>query len=200
MNTEKKEKPTVCYPVVVEGKYDKAKLSSLFEAQILITNGFGVFKDREKRALFLRLAQKSPIIVFTDSDSGGMLIRKYFKNLLPADRQIHLYVPPVKGKEKRKSSPSKEGLLGVEGSDSETIRKLFAPYVTQEGVNIDTKTKGQPLSRREFYERGYSGEEHSAEKRRRLCQKCALPENLSSAALLEALNLLYSREELEKLL
>ena len=145
------KKPHLCYPVAVEGKYDKIKLESLFEGEFFVTNGFSFFKDEGKKALFRRLAEKTPIIVFTDSDSAGRLIRNHFKGILPADRLIHLYIPQVKGKEKRKSAPSKEGYLGVEGSDSALLRSIFAPYIlkTEEysARGGPFGKKGEPLKR-----------------------------------------------------
>lgn len=210
MTEHKEQKKTLLYPVIVEGKYDKIKLSSLFEGQILQTDGFGVFKNEEKKAFFLRLSKNTPLIVFTDSDGGGLVIRNYFKSLLPADRVIHLYIPRVKGKEARKSAPSKEGFLGVEGTDAEILRRIFAPYLYDPTAQSEhPASKGCPtampaqkgsLSRITLYELGYDGAEGSKEKRQALLKKCDLPPTLSTKAMLEALNLLYTDEELEKLL
>ncbi len=210
MPQELKARPRLRYPVAVEGKYDKIKLESLFEGEFFVTNGFSLFKDQGKKTLFRRLAEKTPIIVFTDSDSAGRLIRNHFKGILPADRLIHLYIPQVKGKERRKSAPSREGYLGVEGSDSALLRSIFAPYVLGEepveegGESPFQKSscpqKGNPLKRSELYELGYEGGTGSREKRKELLRLCGLPDNLSTAAMLEALNLLYTREELERLL
>lgn len=199
-------KPTLLYPVAVEGKYDKIKLDSLFEGKIFTTGGFSLFNDAEKRGFFKKLAEKSPVIVFTDSDSGGAQIRNLMKNLLPPDRQIHLYIPQIEGKEKRKPHPSKQGFLGVEGIDGDLLRKIFAPYTAdRDGANAADipalpPDRGAPLRRIDLYERGYEGAEGSREKRKALCRRCSLPENLSTTALLDALNLLYGRDELEKLL
>ncbi|MBQ8911395.1 MAG: DUF4093 domain-containing protein [Clostridia bacterium] len=214
MTEHKEQKKTLLYPVIVEGKYDKIKLSSLFEGQILQTDGFGVFKNEEKKAFFLRLAKNTPLIVFTDSDGGGLVIRNYFKSILPADRVIHLYIPQVKGKEARKSAPSKEGFLGVEGTDAEILRRIFAPYLydptAQSESNAPSSCPAAPtalpplkkgtLSRITLYELGYDGAEGSKEKRQALLKKCNLPSTLSTKAMLEALNLLYTDEELEKLM
>jgi ribonuclease M5 len=198
MEKNNERKPALLYPVIVEGKYDKIKLSSLFEGQILQTDGFGVFKNEEKRIFFKKLAERSPLIVFTDSDGGGLVIRNYFKSILPKDRVIHLYIPQVKGKEARKSAPSKEGFLGVEGTDSEILRNIFAPYLLLEGQAPPQK-RGT-LTKLTLYELGYDGGDGSKEKRQALLQKCGLPSTLSTKALLEALNLLYTDEELEELL
>ena len=225
---EGKAKPTLLYPVAVEGKYDKIKLDSLFDGRIFTTGGFSLFNDEEKRRFFRRLAEKTPVIVFTDSDSGGAQIRRLFKDLLPPDRQIHLYIPQIKGKEKRKKAPSKQGFLGVEGIDGDLLRGIFAPF-TAEGANAADSgsgalpddasgasangaqtaaarlfpappSRGEPLRRIDLYKRGYEGAENSKEKRQALAERCGLPQNLSTTALLDALNLLYDREELEKML
>ena len=190
------QKPVLLYPVIVEGKYDRIKLSSLFEGQFIETSGFGVFKDKEKQSFFRRLAERSPLILLTDSDSAGMMIRNRLKSLIPKDRLIHLYIPQVSGREKRKNAPSKEGFLGVEGSDADLLRTLLAPYT----ADAAKRPCGLPLRRIELYEKGYDGTPDAGEKRKSLCKRLSLPENLSTSALLDALNLLYTREELEKIL
>ncbi|MBQ8399926.1 MAG: DUF4093 domain-containing protein [Clostridia bacterium] len=200
------EKPILCYPVVVEGKYDQIKLSSLFEGQIFTTEGFGIFKNEEKKAFFKRLAGRTPLIVFTDSDGAGLVIRNYFRSILPAEKVIHLNIPQVQGKEARKSAPSKEGFLGVEGIDAQLLRTLFAPYTTSEqhnthpSANTPAPYTGGTLTRMRLYELGYEGAENSKEKRQALLSRCGLPRNLSAKAMVEALNLLYGDEELEKML
>lgn len=190
------KKPTLIYPVIVEGKYDRIKLSSLFEGQFIETSGFSIFKDHEKQSFFRRLAEKSPLILLTDSDGAGMLIRNRMKALIPKDRLIHLYIPQVCGKEKRKDAPSKEGILGVEGTDTALLRALLAPYA----ADAAKRSHSLPLRRIELYEKGYDGTPDAKEKRRALCKRLSLPENLSTSALLDALNLLYTRKELEKIL
>ena len=110
-----KEKLTIPYPVVVEGKYDKIRLSNIISAHIVTTDGFGVFKGEEKRMLLRRLSQNSPLIVLTDSDGGGKIIRSHLSGMIPNNRLIQLYIPQIKGKEKRKAAPSAAGTLGVEG-------------------------------------------------------------------------------------
>ena len=116
------EKLKITYPILVEGKYDKIKLDSIVDALVITSEGFGIFKSDEKRALLKRLAEKSPIIVLADSDSAGMLIRSCVKGMLPADRIINLYTPQIEGKEKRKEKPSKEGYVGGEGVGAEILR------------------------------------------------------------------------------
>ena len=123
------EKPCISRPIIVEGKYDKIKLDSLFSAYIIPTDGFALFKKAEKRTLLRRLAERSGVIVLTDADGGGRQIRSFLSELLPKDRVTHLYIPAVKGKEKRKEKAGKAGLLGVEGIEADTLRAILAPYV-----------------------------------------------------------------------
>jgi ribonuclease M5 len=174
------------HPVVVEGKYDKIRLSSVLDADILTTDGFRVFKDKEKAAMLRRIAAQNGIIVLTDSDGGGLVIRNYFNAILPKDKVIHLYIPAVKGREKRKTEDSKEGLLGVEGMDNELLRQLFEPFA----ADTDAPPKGEPITKADLYADGLSGGVGSREKRIALCRLAGLPLNLSADAMLTALNLL----------
>ena len=182
----------ISLPVIVEGRYDKIKLSSLLDAQIVTTDGFRVFNDREKRAYLKRLCENG-VIIATDSDKAGELIRGHLKGILPGVRIINVYIPQVAGKEKRKSAPSAEGFLGVEGTNTETLLKLFSPY---EGGTV----RGAGIDRARLYELGLCGRENSAEKRAALCRLAGLPPTLSSKALCAALGSLYTPEELEALL
>ncbi len=125
---EKQAKLKLSRAVLVEGKYDKIKLTSLLDACILTTEGFGIFKNKEKLAYLRKVAAEKGLIVLTDADSGGLLIRNYVRSTLPPEQVVHLYIPPRTGKEKRKKSPGKEGLLGVEGSDAAALRALFLPF------------------------------------------------------------------------
>lgn len=179
------------YPVLVEGKYDKIKLSSVINARILTTDGFAVFNSKEKRALLSELAKKTRIIVVTDSDSGGRVIRNHIKGILPPDRIINLYIPSVKGKERRKTAPSKEGLLGVEGMDADVLREVFLPFASENAPN------NEPISRTRLYELGLLGGENSSALRRAVCRELKIPEDMSSGAFLDALNLLLSKAEAE---
>ena len=190
------ERLKIPYPVIVEGKYDKLRLESVMVGQILTTDGFRVFKDKEKAAMLRRIAAKNGIIVLTDSDGGGLVIRNYFNSILPKDQVIHLYIPAVKGREKRKTEDSKEGLLGVEGMDSDLLRSLFAPFA----VDTDAPPKGEPITKVDLYEDGLSGGVGSKEKRIALCRLAGLPLNLSADAMLTALNLLYDKENYKRLL
>ena len=180
-------------PVIVEGRYDKIKLSSVLDAVIVTTDGFGVFNDREKRAYLKRLCGNG-VIIATDSDKAGELIRGYLKGILPGVRIINVYIPQVRGKEKRKSAPSAEGFLGVEGTDTETLIRLFSPY---EG---GAPCGGAGIDRARLYELGLCGGENSAAKRAALCRLAGLPPTLSSKALCAALSSLYTGEELDGLL
>lgn len=181
-------------PVIVEGRYDKIRIASLIEGTVITTDGFGVFKNSEKKALIRRLASERGVIILTDSDGGGLVIRSYLNSVLPKDKIINLYIPAVKGREKRKKEDSKEGLLGVEGIDCDTLRSVLAPFSSDKPVIRGGVTKA------EFYRDGLSGREGSAEKRKKLCRTAGLPENIGANALLEAVNLLYDRAGYEKLL
>ena len=189
------EKLSIDRPVIVEGKYDKIKLLSVINANIITTDGFGVFKDSEKRLLIKRLAEKKGVIVLTDSDGGGLVIRNYISSVLPKEKIINLYVPEIKGKEKRKTEPSREGLLGVEGIDTEVLYSIFLPFSSRGGAVENT----EPITKTDFYTDGLSGGEGSAERRRLICKKAGLPTNLSANSLLEALNMLYGREKYKEL-
>lgn len=181
-------------PVIVEGRYDKIRIASLIKGTVITTDGFGVFKNSEKKALIRRLASERGVIILTDSDGGGLVIRSYLNSVLPKDKIINLYIPAVKGREKRKKEDSKEGLLGVEGIDCDTLRSVLAPFSSDKPVIRGGVTKA------DFYRDGLSGREGSAEKRKKLCRTAGLPENIGANALLEAVNLLYDRAGYEKLL
>ena len=181
-------------PVIVEGRYDKIRIASLIEGTVITTDGFGVFKNSEKKALIRRLASERGVIILTDSDGGGLVIRSYLNSVLPKDKIINLYIPAVKGREKRKKEDSKEGLLGVEGIDCDILRSVLAPFSSDKPVIRGGVTKA------DFYRDGLSGREGSAEKRKKLCRTAGLPENIGANALLEAVNLLYDRAGYEKLL
>ncbi len=186
------EKLVIPYPVIVEGKYDKIKLSSIIEAQIIPTAGFGVFKNREQAQLLRKLAEKSMIIVLTDSDGGGKVIRSHISSLIPKDRLIQLYTPQIKGKERRKDAPSAQGLLGVEGIDAELLRELFAPYAQGDAA----QRRGEnPLSKTDFFIDGLSGGADSKARRAEIARSCGLPEDMTANALLDALKMLLTYEE-----
>lgn len=181
------------YPVIVEGRYDKLRLESVIEAQILATDGFGVFNKQEKGMLFRALAQKTPLIVLTDSDGAGKLIRARLTGTLPPERVIHLYVPRVKGVEKRKRAPSAEGILGVEGMERELLYQLFLPYADAEAVA--TRVRENPLCKTDLYVDGLTGGEGSREKRDALACRLGLPSGMTPNALMAALRVLCTYEE-----
>lgn len=188
------EKLRIIFPVIVEGKYDKIRLSSLFEAHIVTTDGFGVFNKKEKLALIRALAKSSKIIVLTDSDGAGKLIRSHITGAIPKDRLIQLYIPKIEGKERRKNAPSAEGTLGVEGMKNDLLRELLLPYTTEGDGVADN-----PLSKVDFYIDGLTGGENSKEKRDALAVSLGLPAGMTPNALLEALKLICPYEKYLKL-
>ena len=192
------EKLKIAYPIIVEGKYDKLRLLTICEGLIIKTDGFGVFKAQEKSALIRALAKKSPIIVLTDSDGGGRVIRSHISALVPKDKLIQLYIPKIEGKEKRKSEPSKEGTLGVEGMEAELLYELLKPFSNLESIEAAQKMDEigkNPLSKVDFFIDGLTGAENSAKKRDELAEKFALPSKMTPNALLEALKVISTYEE-----
>lgn len=183
--------------IVVEGRYDKNTLSQVVDAPILETAGFGIFKDRQQMALLRRVAEKRGLIVFTDSDGAGFVIRNHIKSAIPGKYLKHAYIPDIPGKERRKSAPGREGKLGVEGMTPEVIlAALRNAGATIEGE--ETSTGG--ITKQDLMALGLSGGSNAGEKRKALLKKLNLPEHMSANAMLQALNLLYTREELEQML
>ena len=179
-------------PVIVEGKYDKITLENVIDALIIPTNGFSVFKDKEKRDLIRLLAKEKGVIVMTDSDNAGNLIRSYIKKIVGDSKIINVYVPALSGKEKRKTKASKEGLLGVEGMTPEIIEKALE----KSGVfGREVASKRRKITKNDMYLLGLSGRENSSIKRKQLLKKLELPQSLSSSAMLDILNTLYTYEE-----
>lgn len=179
--------------IVVEGRYDKNTLSQIVDATIIETNGFGIFKDRERLYLLRRLAEVRGLIVLTDSDGAGFQIRNHIKSAVDPKYIKHAYIPDIYGKEKRKSSPSKEGKLGVEGMRPELILKALeqaGASFSEDGQEI----KHGGITKADFYELELSGRPQSRSKRLALQKSLGLPERLSAGGLLDALNLLMSRE------
>lgn len=184
--------------IVVEGRYDKNTLSQIVDAPILETNGFGIFKDKTQMKLLRQVAEKSGLIVFTDADGAGFVIRNHIKSAIPAQYLKHAYTPDVFGKERRKTAPGKEGKLGVEGMKPEIILEaLKKAGATIEGE--ETQPRNQ-ITKQDLMELGLSGGADASAKRRALLKKLDLPERMSANAMLQALNLLYSLEELTALL
>ncbi len=184
--------------IVVEGRYDQNALRQIVDAPIFTTAGFGVMKDRELLALLRQIAEKRGLIILTDPDGAGFVIRNYLRGALPKEKVLHAYVPDVTGKERRKRKPGKEGKLGVEGMTPEVLLRALE----QAGAEMDgtEMCRSQQMTKTDFYELRLSGWPDSAARRQTLKQKLGLPQHLSTNALLEAVNLLYTREELEKLL
>ena len=180
--------------IVVEGRYDKNTLSQIVDAPILETSGFGIFKDKQQLGLLRRVAESRGLIVFTDSDGAGFVIRNHLKSVIPAKYLKHAYIPDIYGKEKRKASPGKEGKLGVEGMRPEIILEaLRKAGATIEG---ETAVSYHQITKQDLMELGLSGGQDSSAKRLKLLKKLNLPERMSANAMLQALNLLYSVEEL----
>lgn len=182
------KKLKIPYPIIVEGKYDRLRLLSVCEGQIYTTDGFGIFKKGERLALFRELGRRTPVIVLTDSDGAGKLIRSHLSSAIPKDRLIQLYIPKIKGKEKRKPEPSAEGTLGVEGMERELLRELLLPF---EGE----LSREDRITKSDMYADGLSGRDNSAQRRAELCRRLGLPEDMTANALLEALKILVSYEE-----
>lgn len=189
------EKLRISRPIVVEGRYDKARLASFLEADIFTTDGFGIFRDREKLSFFRRLAQKNGIIVLTDSDRAGFQIRAHIAGAVPPDKIFHVYIPEILGKEPRKHAPSAAGTLGVEGVPIEILRRAFR----EAGVLEEKGGDRAPITKADLYRLGLSGGENSAEKRRMLLRQLSLPGRLGTNALPAVLSRLLSLEELEML-
>lgn len=182
--------------VIVEGKYDKIRLSSLLDATIIETNGFSIFRDREKMELIRTLARTCGVLLLMDSDAAGFKIRSFVAQGLPKGTFTHVYIPDIYGKERRKAAPSKEGKLGVEGLDTNTLLEALH----RAGVGARTVSKPrEPITKADLYLDGLSGTPHAASLRECLLQQMKLPEHLSSNALVPVLNSLLTREEYHEL-
>ena len=184
--------------IVVEGRYDKNTLSQIVDAPILETSGFGIMHDKENLSLLRRVAKSRGLIVFTDSDGAGFVIRNYLKSAIEPQCLLHAYIPDVYGKEKRKSAPGKEGKLGVEGMPPEVIidclRRAGATF--EEEALAPVKSE---ITKTDLFEMGLSGNPDSKAKRKALLKLLEFPEHMSANAMLQALNLLYTKEELYEL-
>ncbi len=185
------EKLKIAYPVIVEGKYDRLRLLCVMEGQILCTEGFGIFKQKEKLALLRALAKKSPLIVLTDPDGAGKLIRSHIGSAVPKDRIIPLYLPQIACNEKRKAEFSAEGFLGVEGQEQQLLYDLLSPFAGESAPR-------EQLTKTDLFVYGLTGGQNSAARRDALAEKFALPKGMTPNALLAALNVIATREEFEK--
>lgn len=190
------QKLKISRAIVVEGRYDKIKIDSVADCVVIVTNGFGIYKNKELYRLIRFYAEKCGLIVLTDSDSAGRKIRAHIKQILPKElhsRIAGVHIPQIKGKERRKSEPSKEGTLGVEGIDADILRELLLPYADEK------PRSGEPLTKNDMYMLGLSGTPDSSERRAALIEKLGLPSGLSPAALLDLLNTLYTKEQIEEI-
>lgn len=182
--------------IIVEGKYDKIKLSSIIDGVILVTNGYGIFKDKEKMAVIRHYAEKTGVVIVTDSDSAGFKIRNYLKGSIPSGKIQNVYIPDVFGKEKRKPKPSQEGKLGVEGLEKDLLLEAFK----KAGIIFsEKKESSRPITRMDLYEDGFSGGNNSSERRKSLLKKLDLPELLTTGGMLEILNSMLTYEEYKML-
>lgn len=181
--------------IVVEGRYDKNMLSQIVDATIVETKGFGIMKDKTLLAFLRKVAQKRGIVILTDSDGGGFVIRNFLKSSINPAHVKHAYIPDVYGKERRKSIPGKEGKIGVEGMKPEIlINCLRSAGVTIDGVSTQTK---EEITKLDLVEMGLSGGKNSSLLRKKLLQRIQLPEHMSTNSMLQALNLLYTLQELQ---
>ncbi len=188
------EKIYLRQPVIVEGRYDKIKLQSLIGSLIIPTDGFRIFKDREKQAMIRTLGERYGLVVLTDSDKAGLIIRSHLKSIARNSKITQLYIPQIIGKEARKKAPGKEHLLGVEGMEITLLRRLFA----ENGLIEDDKagtTASDPITKQDFFADGFSGGENSAKKRGELIRRLKLPTYLSANALLEVCSRMLTKEE-----
>ena len=190
MSEERKLK--IPYPIIVEGKYDRLRLLSICEAEILTTDGFGIFKKQEKLSLFRELARRTPLIVLTDSDGAGKVIRSHLSSAVPRDRLIQLYIPQIVGKERRKDAPSAEGTLGVEGMERKLLFDLLAPFENEE---LLTARKENPITKTDLYMDGLAGGTDSTSRRDAMATSLGLPRGMTPNAFLAALQILLSRDE-----
>lgn len=183
--------------ILVEGRYDKNTLSQILEAPIFETSGFGIFKDKERMRMLRRVAEKRGLIVFTDSDGAGFVIRNHVKSAIPAQYLKHAYIPDIYGKERRKTAPGKEGKLGVEGMTRDVILEALRRCgATIEGQDLPPVAG---ITKQDLVELGLSGGKDSAGKRIALLKKLDMPEHMSANAMLQALDLLYTLDEVRVL-
>ena len=188
-------------PVVVEGKYDKARLAGIVDAPIITTDGFAVFNNEEKRSL-IRLLGRDGVILLCDSDGGGRLIRSHLRGMLDGVKVYDLYTPEIAGKEKRKAAPSKAGLLGVEGIGSDVLEGIFAAFAEAHPELSDgdaPAAQGEKITKAGLYELGLNGTESAGERRAAVCRKLGLPHGMTANAFCEAVNLLVTADELRSI-
>ena len=192
------DKQRIEMPIIVEGKYDKNKIKQFFDATVISVGGFGIFNSAELRALIRRISGEG-IIILTDSDGGGVQIRKYLKGIIPEGKVYNAYIPKIEGKERRKTAPSKEGLLGVEGMSAQVIKEVLSPFVVngERAANLQ-KNSDEMLTKVDFYKDKLTGAENSSVHRDRLASEFGLPSGMSAGALLAALNIITDRAGYER--
>lgn len=183
--------------IVVEGRYDKIKLSSMIDGIIIETEGFGIFKDKDKQKLIRKLAETKGIAILTDSDSAGFVIRNFITSIVPKEYITNVYIPDIYGKEKRKDSPSKEGKLGVEGVSAEILKEAFKKAGI--GVSQSETNERIKITLNDFFDDGLTGDTQSKRKRTDLLKKLDLPERMSTKAMLDILNTFITYDEYKKL-
>ena len=183
-------KKRIKYPIIVEGKYDKTAICSIFDATVITTGGFSIFNSKEKQSLIRKLAESGGIIILTDSDGGGKQIRSFLSGIVPKEKIFNLYSPQIKGKERRKNAPSKAGLLGVEGVGREVLEKVLSPFAASDACEENgASEQGRMLTKVDFFVDGLSGGESSSAMRAELSSYLDFPRDMSANALIEAINL-----------
>ena len=189
-------KPRLTLPVIVEGRYDKSAILSMFDGLVLVTDGFGIFNSKEKQALLRKVAHKGSIVL-TDSDGGGKQIRSFLSGILPKDKIINLFIPEIEGKVRRKTKASKAGLLGVEGVGAEVLMSVFDKFIDKEEA---AAVEALSLTAADLYTLGLSGGEDSLRRRDLICRRSGLPTGMRAKAFLAAVNLIFTENEWRKAL
>ncbi|MCL1858069.1 MAG: DUF4093 domain-containing protein [Oscillospiraceae bacterium] len=182
--------------IIVEGKYDKIKLKSIIDANIITTDGFRIYNNIQKRALIKNIAEKTGVIILTDSDSAGKKIRNFIKSCVGEEKIINVYIPRISGKERRKPESSKENVIGVEGIGKDLLTEILKKFGVAE---CDKKAKTKKITKIDFYDDGLSGKQDSSEKRKYLCEKLDIP-YMQANSLIEAVNILLDYSEYKKII
>lgn len=180
--------------IIVEGTYDKQRVGEVCDAFCFATGGFDVFADREKRAFIQRLAKEKGIIVLTDSDRAGFMIRAHIKNIVKEGEVLHAYIPEVFGKERRKDRPSAEGKLGVEGIERTALEEVLRPFAD------GAPEPGEPITKLDLFELGLTGGPDSASRRKSLCAHMGIPADISTNSLIEAVNAIMTKKQFYKII
>lgn len=182
--------------IIVEGEYDKKKILSFLDANVIVTDGFRIFKNKEMQEMIRKIARKDGIVVLMDSDRAGFIIRNFLKSCTQGEKVFHAFIPEISGKEKRKTEPGKEGLLGVEGMEKNVILESLRSC----GATLSGETpavKGNKITKLDLYQKGFYGRENSRAKREEFLKKHGLPLKISPNMLLDILNLLFTKEDIE---